>query len=706
MPDLSFLLTYGAAEYYVALEWVAVVVAVIIMISSLDDLFIDGYYWLREGYRALTIQRVYRPLTPEQLIEKPPQPFAIMIPAWQESDVIAIMLETMVATVDYRDYVIFVGTYPNDPATMTEVERMKRRFKQLQRVEVPHPGPTCKADCLNWVIQAILLYEQEHAIEFAGVILHDSEDVIHPLELHLFNYLIPRKDLVQLPVVSLERHWYELVACTYMDEFAEWHGKDLPVRESLSGMVPSAGVGTAFSRRAILALCAESSNQPFNTDSLTEDYDVGLRLSRLGMQSIFVRFPVQYKVKRVSMMGHEHTGELSMPLCVREFFPDRFRAAYRQKARWTLGIALQSWRQIGWPGTLATKYLLFRDRKTLVTSLVSILAYVLVLNFLGFYVASLLGYGTLRFPPVFADNPWLGPVLWFNMVALILRVVQRVYFVNRIYGLEQAMLSVPRMVICNGVNFMATARAWRLFIDNLLFGTRVSWDKTMHAFPSADQLQMRRQRLGDLLLAWQVLDEGRLKAALTQQQDHQVPLGRLLVSQGWLDDETLAEAISAQAALPRGRLDEQRVRSHAGEVSPALCVRHRAIPFGVDVDGVPRVAVGGPLSPDALAEFAAELGVTPHQVIAREGEVAAALRLLADQGATFEASAANVPLIGDLLIELGLVNRAAFDLAMAEYQPERDGRIGDFLVARGVVTREAIEAAVQEQRHRSTAPAE
>lgn len=703
MSDLSFLLTYGAAEYYAALEWAAVAVAVIIMISSLDDLFIDAYYWVREGYRALTIQRVYRPLTPEQLIEKSPQPFAIMIPAWQESDVIAIMLETMVASVDYRDYVIFVGTYPNDPATITEVERMKRRFMQLQRVEVPHPGPTCKADCLNWVIQAILLYEEQNNIEFAGMILHDSEDVIHPLELYLFNYLIPRKDLVQLPVVSLERHWYELVAGTYMDEFAEWHAKDLPVRESLSGMVPSAGVGTAFSRRAILALCSDSNNQPFNTDSLTEDYDVGLRLSRLGMQSIFVRFPVQYQVKRVSIMGHESTTALSMPLCVREFFPDKFRAAYRQKARWTLGIALQSWRQMGWPGSLATKYLLFRDRKTLVTSLVSILAYVLVLNFLGFYIASVLGHGGVRYPPVFLENPWLEPVLWFNMVALVLRVVQRVYFVNRLYGVEQALLSVPRMIICNAVNFMATARAWRLFIDNLLFGTRVSWDKTMHAFPSADQLQMRRQRLGDLLMAWQVLDESRLKAALSQQEQRQVPLGRLLVSEGWLDDETLAEAISAQAGLPRAHLDALRVRSHAGEISPGLSVRHRAIPFGSDTDGVPQVAVGGPLSPDALADLAAELGVEPRQVIARESEVAAALRLLADQGTTFDASGANVPLIGDLLIDLGLVNRAAFDLAMTDYQPERDGRIGDLLVKQKVVTREAVEAAVQEQRRRMMA---
>ena len=109
---------------------------------------------------------------------------------------------------------------------------------------MPHPGPTCKADCLNFIVQAIFAHEARSGVQFAGVVLHDSEDVLHPLELQLFNYLLPRKDMIQLPVTSLEREWWELVAGTYMDEFAEWHAKDLVVRESVTGLVPSAGVGT------------------------------------------------------------------------------------------------------------------------------------------------------------------------------------------------------------------------------------------------------------------------------------------------------------------------------------------------------------------------------------------------------------------------------------------------------------------------------
>ncbi|MGE5864205.1 MAG: glycosyltransferase, partial [Rhizobacter sp.] len=102
----------------------------------------------------------------------------------------------MIEVLEYRNYRVFVGTYPNDQPTIDEVERMVKRYPQLQRVEVPHPGPTSKADCLNAVVAAIFDYEREQGGEFAGVVLHDSEDVLHPLELKFFNYLLPRKDMI------------------------------------------------------------------------------------------------------------------------------------------------------------------------------------------------------------------------------------------------------------------------------------------------------------------------------------------------------------------------------------------------------------------------------------------------------------------------------------------------------------------------------
>ena len=115
--------------------------------------------------------------------------------------------------------------------------------------------------------------------------------------------------------------------------------QDLVVRESLSKMVPSAGVGTCFSRRA---------------DGLGRD--------------------------------QHHASS-------------RFNThAYRQKARWTLGIGLQGWQQVGWTGSFATRYLLFRDRKGLVTSFIAILAYLLLANFFLFYLADRFGWWTVYYP--------------------------------------------------------------------------------------------------------------------------------------------------------------------------------------------------------------------------------------------------------------------------------------------------------------------
>lgn len=66
-------------------------------------------------------------------------------------------------------------------------------------------------------------------------ILHDAEDVISPMELRLFNYLVERKDLIQIPVYPFEREWTHFTSMTYIDEFSELHGKDVPVREALAG---------------------------------------------------------------------------------------------------------------------------------------------------------------------------------------------------------------------------------------------------------------------------------------------------------------------------------------------------------------------------------------------------------------------------------------------------------------------------------------
>jgi bacteriophage N4 adsorption protein B len=447
--------TSHVVEFYAdVLLVLTALVAMLILLSSLDDAFIDAYYWLSGARRRK------RGMHAAELAERPQCAFAIMVPAWKEHDVIAAMIENTVRTMDYSAFRIFCGVYRNDPATAREVDRMAQRYPdRVTRVDVPHDGPTCKADCLNHIVGRVL----RDGEPFAGVVLHDSEDVIHPHELKLFNALLPQTDLVQLPVFSLGRAWREFTAATYIDDFAESHGKDIAVREALVGIVPGAGVATCYSRRALEVL----STNPFNTATLTEDYDLSFRLRRLGMSETFAHV----------------TLDPGGVVCTREYFPDTFKAAYRQRARWILGIALQGWRQLGWRGGLAERYFLFRDRKVLLMAPAGAFAYLLLLNYvLGMAfgspelqnaLGSILSYSVLPY------------VLVVNLAFMCNRAIQRMVFVRGYYGAAQALLSLVRMPLNNLINFCAVMRAWRQFASHLLTGKKLAWDKTAHVFPDA-----------------------------------------------------------------------------------------------------------------------------------------------------------------------------------------------------------------------------
>lgn len=597
-----------------ALEYVVVVVAILILLSSLDDLFIDLLYW-KERLRLRRRPPQSAP-TADELHNVPERTLAIMIPAWRESDVIASMIENMVAVLDYSQYKVFVGTYVNDPPTIEEVERMRRRYPHVYRVEVPHPGPTCKADCLNFVVEAMLSHEKECGTPFAGFVLHDSEDVLHPLELRYLNRALEGSDMVQLPVISLKRKWHHWVAGTYMDEFAESQ-KEMVVRECLTGSVPSAGVGTSMSHTALTALVAATRNRPFNTNSLTEDYDIGMRLSALGMRSSY------------GWLDLEPPRALCVrPLSVAELFPAQFSTSVRQKSRWILGIGLQSWKQIPLRGrSSAMKYMLLHDRKGVVTSFVAVFAYLLLAIMVAIRMSAGEGWPYPYFTGV-TTQAWFGLLLVANLAFLLSRLGHRFYFTARTYGWQQGLLSWPRMVVGNFVNCFAVARAWRLFLGSSFFGQPIAWDKTMHHYPTAAELGRARQRLGELLVTWQAIAAEQLEEALARQQQLHQPLGKLLVEDGVIDEDLLADAIAFQADVPRGKVVASQARNCRSRVPARLAMRRRFVPLEIVEPGRILVGVSGPLSTEALQEIGAETGLEPIQRILRDSEVGASLEFL------------------------------------------------------------------------------
>lgn len=614
--------TSGWQIYLDVFNVVAWTVAILIFISTIDDLFLDSCYWLFELARRVRREKA-ESVDVDALRAMEERWLAIMVPAWKEYDVIAKMIDNTLATLEYERYVIFAGTYRNDLETTAEVEHMVRRHPgRVTRATVLNDGPTCKADCLNWIIAAIDRYEKTHHMRFAGMVMHDCEDVIHPVELKYFNYAIEHSDIVQLPVLSLPRKWHEFVAGTYLDDFSETHQKDIPIRQRLTGTVPGAGVAACYSRRAIEATMAQSGGQPFNTTSLTEDYDFSFRVNALGLRETFAHFPIADRGGDPGRGGARRSGY--QVLATREFFPSTLRTAYRQRARWILGIAFQGWQQIGWRGGLLERYMLFRDRKGMATALVTMIAYLLFVNYLAILALQSAGIApeTGRGP---LSSGWLTPLLAINSVLLIARLSQRYYFVARLNGRRQGLLALPRVFVNNVINFMAVSRAWRMFIRHVVTGKPIAWDKTSHVYLSRDALGKSRRRLGEILLEWGAVTEAQLQQCLARQATCGRRLGALLTESGAVSPEMLADALAGQAELPRVSLANLVAGYFSTSLEFELQQAYGVVPFSTGDDGTLNVAVGSPLTLDEreIVKRAARTNVM--YFIASDQEIAAAL---------------------------------------------------------------------------------
>ena len=707
--------------YLYGLKAIAVVVAVVILISSIDDLFIDVTYWLRRFWRAVTVYARHPRMSSEALYALDEKPLAIMVPAWQEHGVIGHMAELAATTLDYENYHIFVGTYPNDPQTFDDVERVRARFPNVHTVVCARPGPTSKADCLNNVLDAILQFEQRSGVRFAGFVLHDAEDVLSKLELRLFNFLVDRKDMIQLPVYPLERPLLDFTGGHYLDEFAELHAKDIVVREALVGQVPSAGVGTCFSRRAILALLEQGDGQAFDTRSLTEDYDIGFRLKQLGMSEIFVRFPVdderhhsdQQTPRRVGRSARE-TSVIS----VREYFPDTLAAAVRQKSRWVTGIVIQGFHTLRWTKSAPLNYFLWRDRKGAITNFASFLATLLALQLIGIWLYQRWVPDSYKFLSIFSEDRWFVLLLLVNLALMVNRIVQRMFFVTSYYGVLQGLMSVPRLIWGNFVNFLAN---WRAIAQSLRAKDlrNMAWVKTEHDFPMLGEGPRQHRPLGRLLVEQGALTEEQLHAALERPQ-RGLRLGSALVHQGVIDTEQLAAAVAAQGGVSWEPIGDAGIdEALAATVPAAIALRHGIVPLREDGRHLV-LASESNLDPVSLAAIERKLARPVRYVIAPKGQVTVELRRLYARHATEPAramlaaavqdgrvTAEQAPLLwrryvarqlmlGDVLLSIGRIDPAALN-ALLLRQEKTEASLGDFLVSEGILTAQALDEALQLQ---------
>ena len=443
------------------LAWGFLILGIFYVILGVDDLFIDLVAWFK--------RLVPKELRSRQLIEMarlPQRRIAIIIPAWDEGDIIERMLLGNMTRIEYQNFDIFVGCYPNDPPTIAAVRRVSDRFPKVHAVVNFKDGPTSKGQILNWVVDHVLDYERRNQCRFHAFLMQDSEDLIHRKTLQLVNRELKDADYIQIPVFSLELGSRHLVAGVYMDEFAESHTKDMLVRDYLGGCVPSAGVGTAMSRSMILKIRRTHDGQVLRDGCLTEDYELGVLAGTEGFEQRFAAYWYRDSV----------SGEKDF-IATREYFPKAFSRSIRQKTRWTLGIALQGWRQIGWRGDLTQRYFELRDRKGLFTHPLMLIGYAWALAFIGF---RLLG-GEIE--PIVSGGLFVGLAIFTTMLA-INRMVQRTVCVWRVYGVKACICIPFRWPIANLINALAVFNAYYKDVKSRLTAKPTAWSKTAHELPS------------------------------------------------------------------------------------------------------------------------------------------------------------------------------------------------------------------------------
>lgn len=462
-----------------SLELSVLILGFIFFVGSLDDLILDVVHTLYN----LKPKKV----SMEEWLEwkkKEESPIAVMIPAWQEYDVLEAMVKTNLKRLQYENFHWFIGVYPNDEKTLSIALRMGELYPEKITVVINDlPGPTSKAQCLNRIMQVmtdgIRNAETNNIKPWIPrfIAIHDAEDVIHPLSFKAINAQDKDMDFIQVPIFSLPVPTSQWVAGTYLDEFADIHLREIPVRQKLRMPIPSAGVGTFFSYK-IMDVMGRRFGTWFEEGNLTEDYEVSMKIARLGGKQTF-------------MLLEDPLGEM---IATREYFPADFGRSIRQKTRWTTGIALQTmvrWGTYSSPliernwKTLMARYGIWRDRKALWANPLVFVAWAVLLASLIMAVINPNWMGSL------ANNKVLLYVMMANLALFAIRLVQRTRFTTKLYGMKHGALILPRLLLGSVINGVAALKAIRQFGEAKKENKtdQMVWDKTEHFFPSEELLE-------------------------------------------------------------------------------------------------------------------------------------------------------------------------------------------------------------------------
>ncbi len=471
----------------------------------------------------------------------PPKLLAVTIGAWQESTVISDFIENLITSIQYPKsmYQVFIGVYPNDPETIFEVKELQKRYNNIHIVVNNVNGPTSKAQNLNHTISKIKEYEKMNNLNFASITVHDAEDIVHPYELMVTNYLIDIHPALQFPVFplmqmpSFKNFFKTLTLGTYADEFAENHFITMVGRCSTGGFVPCAGTGLALSREIFDSF---KTDEIFPKDSLTEDYRLSLTLFEKGFSMYYVLDSIP-RVSKDNKVVYDY-------IATRSLFPATFKKAIKQKTRWILGITMQSvnLKEVFAKNNLSfmARYSVYRDLKAKIGNLLTFVGYPVLVYFL---VSLFLPLTPIY--PIFSFSWYLSLVVTLLMLE---RQISRGIAIYNVYGFKMMFFScllppiLPLRVIWgNIINLVATLLAYKQNLVNnkkekKTKNKNLKWAKTEHTFLSKNILKRYHRTFGDILIEKDLIEPKKLQAILSS-KPNDILIGDHLLNQQLITEE-------------------------------------------------------------------------------------------------------------------------------------------------------------------------
>ena len=215
-------------------------------------------------------------------------------------------------------------------------------------------------------------------------------------------------------------------------------------------------------------------------------------------------------------------------------------------------------------------------------------------------------------------------------------------------------------------------------------------------------------------MAQGALDASQLDGALERSGRRR--LGRTLLNEGLVSGPQLAAALASQNNLPWQDLDPFDLDPQRVAAFPQrLAYKYSVLPLAVEAD---TVVLGreSPASAVALGVISRQIGRGCRQVLVPQGRIqaglshwyrpdqqtplAAGIRRLAAQYRNhpelLDQVCCRLVLLGDLALDLGLLNQAVLNQALISFEPGEQ-RLGEHLLKLGLLNPASLEALLAEQ---------